>query len=1364
MPVATQEEIEQLEKEYQAHQLKMRQEQEHLEKAKLEQIVAPELMAPGGMVGPEKIGKTITTRAVEQWWEETEEVASKAALVEQVAIQKRGEERKELTKRTKEAAYDLRQDARTGFWSTLAQVSGGFRIMGNELLSFALDAAGLISSYTTYYANAPIRAALGLPQLDPPWSDAEIERTDWGKRFHTRAGEIRQHLAETHPHSVPSLEDIRPGHEMYDFAQWAAGTGINQVPLLATSSALFFGGGVAGTGKATSLWLATLPSMAQIREETYSQLEARIGKDPKNKDLATLVGMIGGAVDRLPLGMFFNRTKMVDIFKGKVVYNVLKRKALTHSLLSAIKQGPAEAVPEMLQEVLMLMAVYSTDENKEMFGEDWPELWDELYRSTREAGAAAFLFGSVMGGASGYQQARRGAKGMRAQAGLVGALIQQQQNPDVKLDIELPQNVLDALKEAGKEVTEETGTIFAPYKGRDLGGLMNQAPLQIAIEMVSDKHPAKSRLTQVGNFLLGIPLTTSDNIQADLTYDKDVYNKLPKEMRKKVEDIGKGIMTQKFFDLMDQESTPAEIDAMAERGEIDLITRDVAKFFRHRYEAMRLDVRDTIRDGVRGSLSTKTNAELVADIKSAGLEGVEAREETETRTNALGEEYELTVTKFYEAGTETEVKKANVIRQIAELQIPENWGHQYAYVHHIFTSSYDLSWIDEKGEKHRIPPPAGKEIRNLWDAKRALENWKEIPENLGLWTAFAIEPRITMPLDILRVSKGRYYRFISNVKQAADIESQAVAQDVTRGIIGKRGAKQKFWAARLPREGLEGYTRDFWRAHQAYIIGYHKWKEYTNLRKLATPLIEDLRNDGYTRWANALEDRLEYTWGRKRSIAAESLDDLCAILARHLPFEPLRNWMGKPFKAEGIAATLKSINYYLHLQTPKFMLMQEMQLAQTLYPIIGYDGMAGMYRNWKTPEWQAILKKYNVLGPTGKLKEAAELGALKGKWLPAAWTEARNQQRSFLAIYDLCVNKLGMKPDDAAELANLKGRIWTQFAHTPADRAKLTRGNLGSVLLQYKHFGMKNLGMGLVFARHGQMTPFARWLGAQIFLGGAKGALATLPFTTIAGVAHALGLIGVKGPKALLSKLKDKVSEELGEDAGNMFNWGIFAALNIDLSQSISMIDAPRFKDTRDIPEGLAKMLGGPWMQTLIRGGYEMFDESRALPMGKPERAARFLGRNYIVLRQARDLIKVLNEDATVYDHRERVLYKLKMSEQLMRGFGFRSLTEAGRSEIIDILFETNLYYNRVMNQAAQQANAGNWVKALEIVRPWNATTIGGQITPEDITKRGEKKMRGYILGLGRLERGLEQAPKNVQQMILEQSKEARDIHLLTPR
>ena len=569
------------------------------------------------------------------------------------------------------------------------------------------------------------------------------------------------------------------------------------------------------------------------------------------------------------------------------------------------------------------------------------------------------------------------------------------------------------------------------------------------------------------------------------------------------------------------------------------------------------------------------------------------------------------------------------------------------------------------------------------------------------------------------MSNAGYGRFMSELKEAADV-SNTEASDITKGLVGRKAAKERFLPSLMYRSGAPGYSTDFQRVWEVQTSAVWRWYYANKLTKDVQPAIEGMNKTGDRGWANRLQGCVD----EFRSIKKSAYSDAVDFKVSQIPI--FGAYAKKGYWLERFCGWLKATNYWAHLQTGKFTVMQKLQPWQFTYPLIGSDGMMKMYRTYGSPEGTDILKRHKVTGATGKLQEVFEVGKGRAQWAPAAITERANQEKAFLGVYLYGRDQLNMPDHIAADFANLNGRLWTQFTYVRSDIPPWLRGPVASTLFQYSRFKIKSLMFGYNLAK-GNVPPgvsrigaVGKFLGVQMLVGGVK--------TTTFG-AKALGL------KSLYERLK----EDEGEDVAQGVVDGLPSLVGIDISNSIRWLDIPEYEGWnqfyKEFPATIGKTMIGPTGQRVVEVGKAM-TETTGIPGGtsRGEIVARALLKTSPTAQQFYhashvsgqfvqhmqdswkkesneaypemdtwvEFLNFLDTDTHTLDVWGRTQYTMGMKDYMVKLGAFKSMPETLQRRTVRALAELQFGFNAAKNIAITNYLNGDTEGMLRAMDKWN--------------------------------------------------------------
>ena len=812
-------------------------------------------------------------------------------------------------------------------------------------------------------------------------------------------------------------------------------------------------------------------------------------------------------------------------------------------------------------------------------------------------------------------------------------------------------------------------------------------------------------LAQAGDIMIDLGMHMNNDINAELIAGDHLRRKMPKEYKKN--------KYEKFFDLMDETWPPVKIAA----SDLPDTVKTALTYFKRVEEAMRLEVVRQKRLWALAILRNKSTTELLADAKEAGFE-LEEREDT-----IAGKK----VQRLFNPATNQFMTKNELLPLLARKMVPDDWGRQWSHIHHAFFGQWQLQWREVDPESGEVKNHFIGRAETQTEAYQKLHDWKVAQKAAGREDVDQLDlvasPDIMMPYDMLRLGRKHYFALQAQLKEAGKAAGREVT-DATKGIIGLKESKQKFLSSLLYRKGVEGYSKDFWKVWSAEITQFYRWKYLTEMNKAVEPMIEQIKGMGLRGWAQYLEDTKDFMWGRARSQLSINLD-------RYLSEIPLIRNYARPFALERWIGIFKTINYHRHLQTFRFAMVNKLQIMQTLWPVVGE---AGMYRGIKlyfSKEGQELLRKYHVAGTSGKLHEQGMRPSRRfEKYTPAGFSEAGNQGLAFVTIYAEGIRQ-GMDEVTAARYARLRGQIMTQFAQSPADVPKLMRGPLGSLILQYKRFPIKNLELVARMARERNWAGVGKWLAALLTIGGAN---------VFAGVVTSLPGIGY-----ISYKIYKRIKERYGPEIADFIYYGLPGLVGIDLSTSVTPIDVPF---GTNIYEKTGNVLFGPTGTTAVKLITDVTRTDVVKDIGLVPRGLKSLVDSSNSVKQFVFLVKAVQQDTSNFDAKQRALYELETWDLWKKAFGFRPLSESVQRAQHDAMLDLQYGYDATLSEIALALVEGDDTRVNKLIEDWQVSFPEAPLSGESIAARLKSKIRSRELVLTR--RGFNNLPNNLKPIFVD--------------
>ncbi len=843
------------------------------------------------------------------------------------------------------------------------------------------------------------------------------------------------------------------------------------------------------------------------------------------------------------------------------------------------------------------------------------------------------------------------------------------------------------------EIAAANPNIDVPFSQKDLGILQDS----ILTPVNQARNTKNQDIIEAAETMAITGMDMNNDIQAQLHGDQVAFKKLPKEFKA---DNG-----AKFFELMDKHFSPEEIDTAKD---VPDEVKPILKHFKLQDEAARQEVIAQKRELNAKFNEKKTLTELQIMAKAEGIPVKKKGKPKKVGRRTVQQDINRT--------------RAELAKDLAKTQVPDDWGKQWSHIQHIFFGQYQL-FYEEVGEKGPIRHFIGR-AETRAEAYEQLLTWKKARKTEGFkdfdTVKLSATPELNIPLDVLRLSRAQYGALRSQLERAAEINSEEIS-DALKGVIGLKSTKQKWWGALLKRRGKKGFSKDFWKVWQAQTTQFQRWKHLTQMNKEVEPLIEKVRAQGLTNWANFLEDTKDFVWGRKRTVASKALD-------QYLERLPVVGDYVKPFALERWANNIKAFQYWTKLQTGRFYVLNSLQPLQTLWPVVGTKGTFRGYQLYYSKEGQELLKRHKVFGVAGKLHETvAARGRKFERFLPAGASEIRNQGVAFLSLYDFARKRLQYSDASAAHYGQMRGQLFTQFAYTAADVPKAFRGPVGGTIFQFKRFQIKNLELFSRLIREGNYGGAARWVTALGMIGGAKALTFGL---TIAGGGY------------LTFKIYKAIKEEYGEDVANTIAFGLPALIGIDMSGSVEPFDVPY---GRTVPEKIGNTVLGPTGQQILKLVTNIASDDVAKDVGVARRALDTIAQTSPTIKQFQFFIKALERDTSTFDAKQRKQYELEVEDLWKKAFAFRPVKESQERLFLEAFFAVKNEYDEIadkiavdlveLNELSQSSdgfseNYGKWSdKSKKIteriqknLKNWQATYPEFPITSESILARVKNK------------------------------------------
>ncbi len=743
------------------------------------------------------------------------------------------------------------------------------------------------------------------------------------------------------------------------------------------------------------------------------------------------------------------------------------------------------------------------------------------------------------------------------------------------------------------------------------------------------------------------------------------------------------------------------------RTDISEGTKQAARFFRAKFDIDRGTIIMLQREWMRPS--------------------VEAKIETTLRKSRF-ERFGKRRTKAEMALLRQEVsRRADIeLKQV----FPDNWGIK-DYLPHLFPGDYRV-FVKAKGEKNLIGVAQSK-----WEAQaKVAEYHAENP--LTKIDSYSVESRTFMNPDFLRISRPRRWKFINDLAKATELTKEEISQ-ATRGILGTKEAKPKWWGSLRQRKGYVGYSKDLEWVLEVYNSGLVRWSTQTELNRRIQPIIRQIRNEGRPKLAEEIEMNLKILSGYKSTMSD--------VIDNTLANTPGLRVIHQPFALERWANRLKSLQVWAFLKlSPRFHFLNRFQITQTLWPITDsktlYEGLS-LYNR---PEGRKLLDLYGIrfLAARGKLAESFTRGILSEKTLERAkWfaPETSNQEIAFVTMY-LEGIKRGMTEQKAAQYGVLRGNIYSQFLalRTDMPRAFYRRISSGEpspikgAIFAFKRFPIKDLELGYDLIRSGSIVGPAKWMAGHILMGGTKAFIS--PFMWIPGAGY------------LTFKVYNGLKEQYGEEVARFIYYGWPSLLGMDFSYSVQLIDAPFGESIQEKIGNVALGPGGALLTSVLRSAAD----EKGIEPSPGTRAFRALIQRTPSLRWMDGVNKIWTENYDFRDPAGRLRYEGDIKDVLLQIGAFRSMRQAEQDLLITAFMDVRQERDSVLDKAValtlqkmqtkEPISQEDVAEAIKLVNDWNAMFPEFPIGGSDLKTRA--KSRAEVAIIPQQRRILRQGPRKI--------------------
>jgi len=308
---------------------------------------------------------------------------------------------------------------------------------------------------------------------------------------------------------------------------------------------------------------------------------------------------------------------------------------------------------------------------------------------------------------------------------------------------------------------------------------------------------------------------------------------------------------------------------------------------------------------------------------------------------------------------------------------------------------------------------------------------------------------------------------------------------------------------------------------------------------------------------------------------------------------------------------------------------------------------------------------------------------------------------------------LGMSDAEAARNARLSALVHSGMKHSPANEPAILRSGEAETLLQFKRFAFAQFGLGMEMLAQRKYGAVGRWFGINLLLGGLR------------------ATIGYKLGAALLASLGVGDDEdEIDDTTRQAVLHGLPTAMGIDMSGSLSLIDAPPGRNWR---EKLVNATMGPSISTIdrvidaIAGGQTGPEQTTAAG-----RAGAAVVQSSPTLKWMFDLLDAIDgepEDILTPDGRKQ--YEKTTTDLWVNAFGLRSTDQTVARERVEAIAEFKADRLAAKSAAAQARNSGDLDGMYEAIGEWNRRWPAYRITTDEVRsfarQRAEKAQQGAL-------------------------------------
>lgn len=521
-------------------------------------------------------------------------------------------------------------------------------------------------------------------------------------------------------------------------------------------------------------------------------------------------------------------------------------------------------------------------------------------------------------------------------------------------------------------------------------------------------------------------------------------------------------------------------------------------------------------------------------------------------------------------------------------ELAEEWSKTGFYFTKLFKGNFEIHG----------KPSGGGSVRQLDRAVSEGEAYRKL-QSLGKSGASDLHIKFdnVIPAEVMgRLPRKKLMQLFNTMSKNAQVDIDMMMEFAKKNgipVVGPTESKKKYLRYANRRQTVDGQEFEFtnfdYRAvTDAYLsatsryLAMNKWqRDYLRLKGQVP--------QSMTKVHNYLERYNEGIQGH-RFATSENFDGLMQSIAGTLnkglskagvdfQFDP------QPYAMERLLGTIRSVQANVKLGTPRAMVVNALQTAQTLYPRVGERVF---WRAWKDSFKDDVIQRAMDAG-VGHMRTKVDLGNLSARSKAGVGTsikeskflygftkaELKNRVVAFRAGEieaqsakgRYVARKLGMDPKDPDFIkqyaVDMVSR--TQFDLSPADMPRWLQHPIAQTLLQFKPFQLKYIeAIADLRNQPDKLAAFGRFAGALTAAGGAKSLTSPVTLATTYG----------------MWEVYKEVRDHAGEETANLMMYGVPGMIGMDLTNSLNIDLVPTFGNTPE--EKIVNFLGGPTLADVI--------------------------------------------------------------------------------------------------------------------------------------------------------------------------------------